>query len=420
MMNKCSMLIFAFSVAVANVSPANAFKLKDVVKDIGNVLKQAPKIINPITTPINIVTGKQNPLKIGDFIKQQGQALGSITESVQNITNTPTKAIDSLISKVAGDEVKIFYQIYSGNDRLLREFSFTAAQAGTQVLQGNDPLVAVGITLAAALRAAHKEYEGKVKPLPQEVITLLSPIIPPEILSKTQYGVGKFDLTIPGIVNSFHAADAVTLDDFIIFAEEPDFDDISILELLSHELFHIKQYTDWGIDGFAYNYVKNHRAVEEQAIAAGSFARSYIDQVAQGRLSGPKITFQSATAFTMRAVDTPLGQASVLEPADSKEQNYPTTALKQPVYTNPPASTDFEQVCAIYGERLLIAKNGDIIAPMRGNIILGKRTSPQDPRCFQDLRFPQGTHMCVFSNGSVFAGGFTQLGQCGRCQPGLC
>src|SRR5437868_12038443 len=142
-------LIFALA-----ATPAEAIKINigNVVKDIGNIAKQVTKLPNPITTPIQIVTGKQNPLEVKDFLKQQGQALGSITNSVRNLNNVPHDAAGELVSDVGGDKARVVFEIVTGPERLQREFSFTAVQQAAGLLQGQDPLVSLAMPLAAALR----------------------------------------------------------------------------------------------------------------------------------------------------------------------------------------------------------------------------------------------------------------------------
>ncbi|HSG65666.1 MAG TPA: DUF4157 domain-containing protein, partial [Gammaproteobacteria bacterium] len=58
------------------------------------------------------------------------------------------------------------------------------------------------------------------------------------------------------------AVRAVTLDNVILFAGA---DEASDATLWAHELYHVMQYRDWGIEGFAARYLADHRTVEHEA-----------------------------------------------------------------------------------------------------------------------------------------------------------
>jgi hypothetical protein len=56
---------------------------------------------------------------------------------------------------------------------------------------------------------------------------------------------------------------AVTLDDVIVFQERS-----AALEdpkLWAHELKHVMQFAEWGVDGFALRYLNDYEAVEHEA-----------------------------------------------------------------------------------------------------------------------------------------------------------
>lgn len=98
-----------------------------------------------------------------------------------------------------------------------------------------------------------------------------------------------FDLALPGSINSgqkfFSGHDhAVTLDNVIVFNKIPG-DQEGQLEWWAHELYHVKQYGDWGIAGFAKSYVEDWDGVEKEAREEAAKVVELIRVVEQFRLN---------------------------------------------------------------------------------------------------------------------------------------
>lgn len=331
----------------------------------------------------------------------------------------PHQAAGKLVAEVGGDKARIIFEFGTAADRFQKEFVFTAAQTGAQIMQGQDPLIALSMPLAAALRDAHAKYSGQAKPLPPETIQLLSHIIPIDLLQKARYTSDNIKISLPSIINTAQSAFghdyAVTIDNIIVFSREPDFDELDDVVHLAHELYHVRQYREWGIDQFAFNYLKNYRAVEDQADAAESFARSFLTQIANGQAPVPQVTHQSAASFSTQRVQTPLGQTAIFVPSPDSGSGQ---AIQQPVIYSPPPP-QFVAQCFINGQRFLIHASNAIIAPHMGNAQVGTREPPLSPACFHDIAHPSG-RMCVLFNGQIFAGGPVAVGQCTGCAPGTC
>ena len=434
--------------APALTTPAHAFNLKSIVKDIGKIGGAVAKLPNPITTPIQIITGKQNPLNVKDFVQQQSAALGTIIDSTRNITNVPWDATGQVVSEVGGDKARIVFEFATGPERIQREFVFTAAQAGAATLQGQDPLLAVAMPLAAAIRDARSKYAPQAKSFPAEVITLLGQVIPRDILERARYTVGDVKIALPSAIigtnaflgavtgnrEKFSTQIAVALDDIIVFPRQLNFEDIDDLKWVAHEVFHVRQYRDWGIDQFAFNYLKNRNAVEDQAEAAASYVWSFLTQLANNQPINPQVTHQSVSAYTTRMVQTPMGQTTVMvaQTAANSTPGAPSNnGILQPVYNNV-VSRNFVGYCVINGEQLFIANDETIVAPMRGFMPFGRRFKPGlSPQCYFDLQFP-AARACAHEVASpdprtgsplygyeVFFGSY-HAGRCVGCTPELC
>jgi hypothetical protein len=104
--------------------------------------------------------------------------------------------------------------------------------------------------------------ERGVAPIPPEVREVLAGYVREEILAVARFRVD--DTAASGYPTFFRvgAAPAVTLDYVVIFASAEHAADPT---LWVHELYHVGQYRDWGIGGFAERYLADYEAVEHDA-----------------------------------------------------------------------------------------------------------------------------------------------------------
>ena len=103
-----------------------------------------------------------------------------------------------------------------------------------------------------------------VQPIPPAIRQKLQGFVDSRILDVTRYRVGGGgELSLQ--VNAFRygAADAITLDYVIVFANEEDALNNEVGWV--HELTHVRQYQDWGVQGFAIRYIRSHSSVEKEA-----------------------------------------------------------------------------------------------------------------------------------------------------------
>jgi hypothetical protein len=115
-------------------------------------------------------------------------------------------------------------------------------------------------SLVAARDAARAEG---VEPIPAAIRSALTGYVPEQTLGRVRWRVGGSELSLPQNVIRFGHADAMTLDDVIVFAERR-----AALEdpkLWAHELKHVMQFAEWGVGGFATRYLQDYEAVEFEA-----------------------------------------------------------------------------------------------------------------------------------------------------------
>lgn len=121
----------------------------------------------------------------------------------------------------------------------------------------------------APLLASWIQYERDaaknqgVEPVPESIRAALEGYVPEPILDRVRWRAGASELSLPQNIIRFGHVPATTLDDVIVFAERR-----AALEdpkLWAHELKHVMQFAEWGVDGFAARYVSDYEAVEREA-----------------------------------------------------------------------------------------------------------------------------------------------------------
>lgn len=132
----------------------------------------------------------------------------------------------------------------------------------------------ISATFGSALQRSRDEARADSKPIPEKIRKALSPFYDDRLLATVRFKVG--DTSQGGLagfaIRNGNAA-AVTLVDTIVFKEDGYADD---LELWAHELHHVEQFRDWGVNGFASRYAFGWQHVEAEAEAkAAEFVRWY-------------------------------------------------------------------------------------------------------------------------------------------------
>lgn len=102
-----------------------------------------------------------------------------------------------------------------------------------------------------------------VEPIPAAIRAALVGYVPDAVLDRVRWRVGGSEMSLPQNVIRFGDVPAMTLVDVIVFQERrPALEDP---KLWAHELYHVMQYDEWGVDEFAVRYLTDYEAVEEPA-----------------------------------------------------------------------------------------------------------------------------------------------------------
>ncbi|MGH8506871.1 MAG: eCIS core domain-containing protein, partial [Stenotrophobium sp.] len=127
------------------------------------------------------------------------------------------------------------------------------------------------------LRSRADALRAGVQPLPPEVRRQLAGFIPDRILKLAKYRVASgSDLTLQSGAIQYGDARAITLVDVIVLKNP--FDVLNNPTLWAHELTHVEQYRQWGVQGFARRYLQDYEAVEKVAYASATRYAEWLKQ----------------------------------------------------------------------------------------------------------------------------------------------
>lgn len=133
-------------------------------------------------------------------------------------------------------------------------------------------------TIAAWLASARDSaVQRGVEEIPPVVRAALTDFVPREVLDRVRWRVDDGMLAVlEGLFGTGYVS-AVTLDHVVLFANSDDAHDPS---LWVHEIRHVMQYGEWGVEGFAARYLADYEAVEDEAWA---FRRQWVEATRQAQ-----------------------------------------------------------------------------------------------------------------------------------------
>jgi hypothetical protein len=113
-----------------------------------------------------------------------------------------------------------------------------------------------------------------VEPLPAGIRKALTGYVPQSVLDRIRWRVGSGgDLTLQQTAIGFGDVPAMTLGHVIVFKSRGEALEDSTL--WAHEIKHVLQFDEWGIEGFAARYLNNYEAIE---FAANEYRWQYMKQ----------------------------------------------------------------------------------------------------------------------------------------------
>ncbi|APV37973.1 hypothetical protein PFAS1_00935 [Pseudomonas frederiksbergensis] len=132
------------------------------------------------------------------------------------------------------------------------------------------PALAMWLTQARADAAS-----AGIQPIPPHIRERLLRWYDPSVLDTARYKVsdnGQFNAATAMLQNP--DVGAVTLIDIVLFRDAQTAE--QDIALWAHELKHVQQYQEWGVEGFAQRYTQDFNAVEAPAYAIQAEVRRWV------------------------------------------------------------------------------------------------------------------------------------------------
>ncbi|EHR0245125.1 hypothetical protein C1S99_08630 [Vibrio parahaemolyticus] len=189
-----------------------------------------------------------------------GDAISSAGKATYGADEALIKVPINVSREVAGKDAQKIVQNIMVPARWANALGLSATECAAIVVKGQDPKMLIAVPVAAAMRAARDHHYANSKPLPSYIKKRFEGLYPPEIIDKARFTVGDYEFTLPNALNKgteiFQGSEnASVMDDVIIFGRSPSENNDSDLHWWAHELHHVQQYHDWGVDKFAYIYI---------------------------------------------------------------------------------------------------------------------------------------------------------------------
>ena len=209
---------------------------------------------------LDVITGKES---VSNAAKESQERNGKVLEAGADAYSTVNHATHQVIvdtgTAVGGDTGTVIAEVTTTQSRFSNEVAATEIKGAGRTLQGENPFETLAGPLAAAIRDARNKYANIAQPIPENIKIEIRKrnLVPESILEKARYTTDNLRITLPNIINTGNTilgnSHAVTVDNIIVFNEAPG----NNLRWWAHELRHVFQYDNLGIDKFAWRYARD-------------------------------------------------------------------------------------------------------------------------------------------------------------------
>ncbi|MBB5511135.1 eCIS core domain-containing protein [Paraburkholderia atlantica] len=221
--------------------------------------------VKQVTAPADVTYTNLVHGNVGGAVSGGGQVIISAGAAPATVVSTLGRGSGNpVISQLAN--------AYASTATINSDALGTVTIVGGNIIAGQDPRQVYAAPLAAAIHQARDAHIDDAEPIPDSVKEALRGTIPDDVLENARYATGHLEITVANAINRSHVAlgddgYAVTVDDVIVFSDPPssDPDETAALHWWAHELTHVWQYSRWGVERFALNYMNNYSAVEKEA-----------------------------------------------------------------------------------------------------------------------------------------------------------
>lgn len=274
MKRKLSGLFLMLAIYCNTVSAQIWKPLTDAVGSVANVaVKTVTAPHEAVINAARAATGNANASEIYRPYQELANATGrSVSVTTEAVTD-PQRYLFRRAQEVAGiggAPGEFLFDVGTFTNQFYTDLATSGLQNVGAILRGQNVVQLAAAPLGAAIRAARDRHSANARPLPDDVKQALREHFAASTLSRAKYSVGTIQITLPHFIGrgaKFLGNDyAVVVDDIIVFNTPPPSYEQNPF-WWTHEVTHVQQYEQLGIEVFAYQYMIGHQRIEDEADA---------------------------------------------------------------------------------------------------------------------------------------------------------
>ncbi len=240
----------------------------DIGNAIGGAVTAATQVVTaPARVVINtaqVVAGQAQPSAIYSPFQQLGTTAGNAVQGAAQLAAAPQRFLfqkaREAAQAVGGNAGAFIFDVGTFVQQFYTQMGVSGTNVLANVLRQQNPLQLFAAPLAAAIRAARERHAANAQLLPADVVAALTGKFAANVLSRARFTIGSVEITLPNFIGAsarFLGNEyAVTVDDIIVFNTQPG-SFAANGAWWAHEVTHVEQYSQLGIEGFAFEYVRD-------------------------------------------------------------------------------------------------------------------------------------------------------------------
>lgn len=201
------------------------------------------------------------------FTPTGSRVVGNVSKQVVNVQSQ----VRGAFSRAFGPEVADALLIQQNVSELSAQVGISFEHVADAVRRGQlNPDSYAAIFLAGGLRHAWERHIANSRPIPDDVkqLMLLGGMWP-GVVENARYTVGNTEITLNNGINVLQNLlgnhYAVTTQNLIVFSRTPSASSKADVLWWAHELTHVFQYGNFGVERFAWEYMNHHDWIENGA-----------------------------------------------------------------------------------------------------------------------------------------------------------
>lgn len=259
--------------------------LSKILKNPVKILVPPPIVPGDVGGKVvdKITDGKKPEVAVKEAAVETADDAAKVAGHAADVENRIDAVKKALVAKIGGNAAEA---IFNDIERISKPADASTAEAAAfgigEFIETGDlnALNPFAIELAAEIKRVRDAYWDKASALPPAVVAAMPVEIRSEAASARVIDVSQINgsLNLPSMaINHLGRATALAAIDLIFFKTIPQALTLHDRHLWCHELWHVRQYREWGVEGFSRRYIaeilqNSDPAKNDVEIAADAFA----------------------------------------------------------------------------------------------------------------------------------------------------